>query len=717
MQQQLPPAQICIDVSALGNEISALMRPAARRLARARGTLLLAGLAVAVAACGGGGGGSASPATPPQATSPNPNASPAAPTLNSSQPSAYAGQSITFTGSATDANNLALTYTWDFGDGSNASGNNVTHSYLTAGVYNVRLTVTNSNGAVANGTLAQGIIANAPNALVADCAGANCAASNANTYDGTGTGVWRYRNTTATDAIVNVNIAGVSAGKAVTLLFSNGTAAAATSSPSTGVLAEPALAAFAAPAASFAPPTATGDRFSELSTQQSEATTISDQQDASHSQLLENNGALARGVRSMGPASGPSLLADNAGAPSSPRPLAAPAIDTGRIWNDLFDSTTNPARYPTTAKAVCAAGNGRSAVIWVDPNAEISGKVTPATVTAFSNTFCGDGSGNAGGFAQLVALMGGAWGSGAAAFSNLIPESTADSALQDINIVIVDPTTTPAPTWAGYFYGYNNFTAASKPNSNEALVFFINANSVSKSLNSTLSTLIHEATHMINFYQRSVVRGVTHDTWLEETTAMMSEDIVSPTVVKKADGSGYNKIAESRLPAYLRTGGAVSYINWPLLSSSNYAVGGAFGAYLNRRYGLSIFSQLLSNCSDGTTGNTSYTCLDTLIKNNGGQSFAEDYAHAGASLFALLPATGMPAFYGYPAKTDGGYALAGIDVSAFATLRPLTATPLSSGYTATTHTYKLDTVAPGKTSYVRNGVVVPANTTLIVVVR
>jgi hypothetical protein len=51
---------------------------------------------------------------------------------------------------------------------------------------------------------------------------------------------------------------------------------------------------------------------------------------------------------------------------------------------------------------------------------------------------------------------------------------------------------------------------------------------------------------MINFYQRAIVRGTDHDTWLEETSAMMGEDILN----KRMSGGTFNKIAESRLPAF-----------------------------------------------------------------------------------------------------------------------------------------------------------------------
>jgi PKD repeat protein len=61
--------------------------------------------------------------------------------------SAPAGQSLAFNASATDADNDALQYTWDFGDGTvPQSGQNVTHTYSMPGTYAVAVYVDDLTG-------------------------------------------------------------------------------------------------------------------------------------------------------------------------------------------------------------------------------------------------------------------------------------------------------------------------------------------------------------------------------------------------------------------------------------------------------------------------------------------------------------------------------------------------------------------------------------------
>ncbi|AUV82844.1 hypothetical protein C2R22_15360 [Salinigranum rubrum] len=53
---------------------------------------------------------------------------------------------VEFTGFAEDPNDEALTYTWEFGDGTTATGSTVTHTYSSTGVYQARLRVTDASG-------------------------------------------------------------------------------------------------------------------------------------------------------------------------------------------------------------------------------------------------------------------------------------------------------------------------------------------------------------------------------------------------------------------------------------------------------------------------------------------------------------------------------------------------------------------------------------------
>jgi hypothetical protein len=313
-----------------------------------------------------------------------------------------------------------------------------------------------------------------------------------------------------------------------------------------------------------------------------------------------------------------------------------------------------------------------------------------------------------------VALIGDAWGSVPAGVSSSYISDAGGK--QDINIVILDALTS---TWAGYFYGVNNYLTSVNANSNQALVFFLRASSIATDLRFMQSSLVHEATHMVNFYQRSIAQGVSHDTWLEETSAMMSEDIITPTLVKNANNTDYNNITSYRLPLYAVSGAAHSLTNWASLNSTSYAMGGAFGAFINRRYGVPLYKQLIT-CGTGATGSSSYACMDYLIKTNGGTGFANDFSKLGVTVFSQLGTANLPTGYGFPAKTGGGYTLAAADVAnavaAAGYATPSNGTAVTS-FSGVMHGYKKDTIAAGKTTFARTGVVVPGNTSLVVMVK
>ena len=74
------------------------------------------------------------------------------PTANPGGPySGIAGQSVNMSGTgSTDPSGLALTYAWNFGDGTTGTGATPSHTYAALGTYTVALTVTDSGGASAS---------------------------------------------------------------------------------------------------------------------------------------------------------------------------------------------------------------------------------------------------------------------------------------------------------------------------------------------------------------------------------------------------------------------------------------------------------------------------------------------------------------------------------------------------------------------------------------
>ncbi|MFE3845736.1 PKD domain-containing protein, partial [Thermoplasmatota archaeon] len=89
----------------------------------------------------GGGGNGGDPEEPPTENE-NPVAH-----ASASDTNAFIGESINFDGSNSYDNDGNITsYSWNFGDGSSASGKTASHSYSSNGTYNVILTVTDNNG-------------------------------------------------------------------------------------------------------------------------------------------------------------------------------------------------------------------------------------------------------------------------------------------------------------------------------------------------------------------------------------------------------------------------------------------------------------------------------------------------------------------------------------------------------------------------------------------
>jgi hypothetical protein len=632
------------------------------RLRTAPGPALAAALAsLLLAACGGTG-------DPP----------PVIASFSATPSTAAHGVPVTLTWSVSDATSLAI----DPGIGT------VTGTTRTVGPCATTTYTLTASGPGGSATRTATVTVGAP-ALEPACIGASCSAVGGTAYSGSGIGVWRFRNTTICSASLDFRLTGVSAGRQGVLVFSNGTASPALPVPSPGALASP-------------PAPASLRLESPLSIDPGDLA-----RDRWHEFLLEENRLLGHSLRTLAvrtPAASPPALAAAA--------AALVALNDPRDWRE--NATTPVLTYPTFARAICALPGGRRAVFWVDPGAETAGSLTADDLAYFRTTFCGVAGDEAnGGFARVQALMGDPWGAVPASLaSTLISDS---GALQDVNVVFLQVPVDPAKpkVWAGYFYGLNNFLRSADPrfaSSNEALAFFIDAAQVHVTATSRSylgSALLHELTHMVNFYQRPVLRDVANETWLEETTATMIEDVVVPVVTPDHTSI----LPLQRIKPYVASGGGITYTGWLFPEQNSYALAGAFGAFVNRRHGTSILSGTTTCATGGVE------CVDGLIRAAGGEGFADDFARTGASIFGLFPAAPIPEGFGYPARVTGAYTLAAIDVSAYAAFRKTTATALTLDFPAGSHTYKLDAVPAGGTEYARTGIVVPAGSSVHVVVE
>ncbi|UXY16997.1 hypothetical protein N8I74_08305 [Chitiniphilus purpureus] len=477
-------------------------------------------------------------------------------------------------------------------------------------------------------------------ALKPDCAGANCGAVDGQTYAGSGIGIWRFDNTGSTGVNLPVSIAGVR-GRSVTLIYTNPTAAP---------VAMPSIALGA--------------------TQQ--------QGDPSLPVTAPAANQLPARVRQFDPKrhlhrAEHRLLA----ARRAPPPVAA-LIGDSRDWI-VTDTGDQISTRTTTLRRKLTAGDGRIVNLWVENSEYGPGKVSDAQLDRLANAFAGSGDSV---YNMVTGLAGQPWGEHVQ--SDLIP------AAQELNIVFVNFDRDGAPYGLlGYFWSVNNFIRDDNDPelqySNEALSFFMDTETLylvqgNTGLKVQVSTLAHEFVHMINYYQRGVLlyddRNDTDrrndlyygfDTFLEESTALMMEDIVG----LKLDPT-YNAARDTSFPGYLANSSFnCSLTRWIGDTGSlcfSYNVAASFGAYLLRHHGIGFYQGLLRNKSS----TDSVAMLDNAIRQAGGTGLA-DALRRWATVIALLPANGAPALHGYPERRDSGYTLPAINGPDYAHKRVLPA--------------------------------------------
>ena len=235
--------------------------------------------------------------------------------------------------------------------------------------------------------------------------------------------------------------------------------------------------------------------------------------------------------------------------------------------------------------------------------------ITQEMVTALEDAFLTSGADNDI-FDWTTAILGAEWGD--TAYSKLIPFN------REITILLddIDDDNSDNGGFVGYFWPGNNYTMADLPESNERIMFVVDAVMyASPSLDGSstaaspgdwtdtaywpkivFSTLAHEFQHMIHFYQKTIKANAQEDTetWINEMCSQLVEDFLAdkigvegPRGVLPGDGTaGSPGNTQGRLPWFNQ------YLFRSLIVDSpqpfdlpDYSVAYAFGAWLARNYG------------------------------------------------------------------------------------------------------------------------------------
>ncbi len=519
----------------------------------------------------------------------------------------------------------AIVHEWKFGDGSSATGDSVSHRYAYPGIYQVQVVARDTiTQRFARQTMVVTVVANRlDNIPPVPCKEETCPAAAADRYAGTGIGRWQLVNDQPHSQAVNIDIAGLSTGQQVLLSLTNASgdnAGLAELGKSEG-MGNRQIASLMTQAAS---PTSTPQPLASFLQRQDEA--HAERQDRDRAVQLAFPGTDGRSQARSG-----RRFVQSA---SAREPLPVPAIDSSKDWFDSGNGMTYKSRLVDS----CSLPSGRKVLFWVDSQATANDLLSPTQVADdFKPMVCGE----QGGFQRLQTLL------GAEVFGlHDRNDIISDAALQPIQILLADPG--PGWGWGAFVFSGDLVLKKSLSVSNEAVLMVVNARYIKTDLNFIKSSLIHEFMHQVNNYQRWILnKWARHESWLEETTAMMAEDLLSSSLIAKADGSPYAAMA-ARIANYQSFPFTSQYLGGDF---ANYSIGGSLAAYLDRRLGAGLLRGLTFNCPNEGLHQGSLRCLDDQVFGLSGAGLPEHYAAMNLSVIAPFNATdgaglGMPAYVG-----------------------------------------------------------------------
>ncbi|MDH5559693.1 MAG: hypothetical protein OEY59_02410 [Deltaproteobacteria bacterium] len=271
-------------------------------------------------------------------------------------------------------------------------------------------------------------------------------------------------------------------------------------------------------------------------------------------------------------------------------------------------------------------------------------------------------------------IYGAPWG--AQNYGNLLDPSAANQI--DILFFDIENDNSTIGGILGFFWAKDNYKKTSYSISNERLMLYIDSVLVATPDQTwditdywpaeMVATMAHEFQHMIQFYQKSILRNLSGnegEVWLNEMASMVTEDLVAeklgnigPRGVAATDGTaGAANNHEGRLPLfnlYLNKG----VTQWSLTSSPlpNYSVSYAFGAYLVRNFGGPVLFRKIVQ-----SGRTNYLAVEEAVQALGYDETFESLLKKWAVASLISDSTTAPSSYRYNIGGFFNYALDGVN--------------------------------------------------------
>jgi len=294
------------------------------------------------------------------------------------------------------------------------------------------------------------------------------------------------------------------------------------------------------------------------------------------------------------------------------------SVDTKTTFKGV-SSIDDVIDIPATCRAKISPIDGKTLVIYVADDCWIDGGskanlVDGDMVTALVDKFLVTGGVND--IRDWVTdIYGEPWG--AHSYTNLIEPGAEDY----ITILLYDIAGDNSINGGivGYFNSGNNYLKTSYSDSNERLMFAMDGviyatgdgswGSDDYWPQSVFSTLAHEFQHMVHYYQKQIVFGITSsDTWLNEMCSLVTEDLLADKIVvpgprgvdPPTDGSeGLPGTCNSSRISTFNYWTDDSLTTWgtePEDRLISYATAYSFGAFLARNYGgAALFQKIVQS--------------------------------------------------------------------------------------------------------------------------